>query len=143
MFACPWLIPLQKPLDDKFFHVLRYVTDFSAKTSAASNQVPLRDALLRDTLTRAPEIDPEHYQCMVKNIQLYVDLVHHTQYTAEFMQRKRYTILYMHDLMSSSSRRTRSHRYSSTDCGLGTGSLCRDPFTANLLYPHPAQQATK
>lgn len=54
--------------------------------SIASTPVPLRDSLLRDTLTRAVENDMETFQLVLENITRYVDIVHHSQYSPDLMQ---------------------------------------------------------
>lgn len=48
----------------------------------------LRDALLRDTLTRAVEGDDEALQTVIDNVNTYVEAVHHTDYSLLLMQCK-------------------------------------------------------
>ena len=58
---------------------------------AERNQHPhetLRDALLWDTLSRTVEGDDESLQALVDNVNTYVEVVHHTDYTLPLMQCK-------------------------------------------------------
>ncbi|KAJ3559109.1 hypothetical protein NM688_g537 [Phlebia brevispora] len=73
-------------LDQPFFQVLRYVLEFNAKSNAtAVNQVPLRETLLRDTLSRAAESEPETCQLLVENLSQYVEIVYHSHYSADLL----------------------------------------------------------
>lgn len=74
-------------MDLDFFKVIYYVVLADAKSKkGVSTQEPLRDALLRDTLSRAVENDMASYQTVINNIAEYVEVVHHTDYSADLMQ---------------------------------------------------------
>lgn len=65
---------------------MKHITDANAKTTSSSES--LRDALLRDTLTRVPENDYSTFQLVLNNLQSYVEVVHHQGYSADLMQCK-------------------------------------------------------
>lgn len=46
----------------------------------------LRDALLRDTLSRTIEGDDEALQTVIDNVNTYVEVVHHMDYSTLLMQ---------------------------------------------------------
>ncbi|KAJ8700118.1 hypothetical protein PTI98_003174 [Pleurotus ostreatus] len=69
-------------VDDELFVVIKQLTDAHAKPSTRH----LREVLLRDTLMKAIESDRESFQHVLFNLQSYVDVVHHENYTAELMQ---------------------------------------------------------
>lgn len=74
----------------EFFDVIKHVIGPQAK--AERNPHPtetLRDALLRDTLSRALEGDDDSLQIVLDNVNTYVEIVHHTEYTPALMQCKR------------------------------------------------------
>ncbi|KAI0324520.1 hypothetical protein GY45DRAFT_1288775 [Cubamyces sp. BRFM 1775] len=71
----------------EFFDIIRHIINPHVK--AERNPHPsenLRDALLRDTLTRIIEGDDEALQTVLENINMYVEHVHHTDYTPALMQ---------------------------------------------------------
>ncbi|KAH9951250.1 hypothetical protein B0H21DRAFT_272251 [Amylocystis lapponica] len=77
----------KRHLPSTFFDVIRYIAVANAKANKSSTpQVDLRDALLRDTLTRAIENDPDSYQLVIENLRSFVETVHHTGYSADLMQ---------------------------------------------------------
>ncbi|KAI0362213.1 hypothetical protein OH77DRAFT_1416438 [Trametes cingulata] len=70
-----------------FFAIIKHITGPQVK--AERNPHPLenlRDALLRDTLTRAVEGDDDSLQVVLDNVNDYVEIVHHTEYTPTLMQ---------------------------------------------------------
>ncbi|TFK89146.1 hypothetical protein K466DRAFT_545801 [Polyporus arcularius HHB13444] len=70
-----------------FFEVVKHLTGPHVK--AEHNPHPresLRDALLRDTFSRAVEGDDESLQVVVDNLNTYVEVVHHAGYTLSLMQ---------------------------------------------------------
>jgi hypothetical protein len=76
---------IQRRLDREFFVVLKHATDGSAKASPSSTE-SLRDALLRDTFSRAADNDPDTFQNVLDNLNTYVEVVHHKGYSTELMQ---------------------------------------------------------
>ncbi|PIL24081.1 hypothetical protein GSI_13832 [Ganoderma sinense ZZ0214-1] len=71
----------------EFFAIIKHVVGPLAK--AERNPHPhenLRDALLRDTLTRAVEGDDDALQTVIDNVNTYVEVVHHTDYSLLLMQ---------------------------------------------------------
>ncbi|KAI8998560.1 hypothetical protein BD414DRAFT_519687 [Trametes punicea] len=70
-----------------FFLIIKHITGPQIK--AERNPHPhenLRDALLRDTLNRAVEGDDDSLQVVLDNINAYVEIVHHTDYSPGLMQ---------------------------------------------------------
>ena len=78
---------VQRRRTPDFFVCMKYI--ISPQVKAEHNPHPyenLRDALLRDSLTRAVEGDDESLQLVIENINTYVELVHHTDYPLALMQ---------------------------------------------------------
>ncbi len=74
--------------------IIKHVT--APHVKAEHNPYPhenLRDALLRDTLSRAVEGDDESLQVVVDNINTYIEVVHHAEYTLALMQCKLITLV--------------------------------------------------
>ncbi|TBU65728.1 hypothetical protein BD310DRAFT_803111 [Dichomitus squalens] len=71
----------------EFFAIIKSITGPTVR--AEHNPHPhetLRDAILRDTLTRAVEGDDEALQIVIDNVNTYVEVVHHTDYSLSLMQ---------------------------------------------------------
>ncbi|KAJ4487923.1 hypothetical protein J3R30DRAFT_3280032 [Lentinula aciculospora] len=73
---------IRRPLDRSLFVVLKQVMDANAKNSGSQH---LRDAILYDTFKRAVETDQSSFQIMLNNLQTFVEVVHHQNYSAETM----------------------------------------------------------
>ena len=63
---------------------MKQVVDANSKNASPTIE-PLRVAILRDTLTRSAEIDQGAFQTVLDNLQSYVEVVHHQDYSAELM----------------------------------------------------------
>ncbi|KAK1236541.1 hypothetical protein PQX77_000234 [Marasmius sp. AFHP31] len=74
---------LRRKLDRSIFTVLKQVLDANAKENRGAEG--LREALLRDSLPRAVETDQDGFQNVLNNIQTYVEVVHHQNYSKELM----------------------------------------------------------
>ncbi|KAI0670290.1 hypothetical protein C8Q78DRAFT_114403 [Trametes maxima] len=71
----------------EFFAIIKHITGPQVKAERNPHlHENLRDALLRDTLTRAVEGDDESLQVVVDNVNTYIEVVHHTEYTPALMQ---------------------------------------------------------
>lgn len=77
------LFCIQRALPAEFFKVL--ANALSTKTIVASH-ASLRDALLHDTLSRAPDNEAESYQLVLDNINNFIELVHHSNYSGQLLQ---------------------------------------------------------
>lgn len=77
------ILPLQRNLEPSFFTVLRNILGRSVH---AANGDTLGDALLRDTLTRAADNDLASFQHVLGNMNTFVEVVHHSGFSAELMQ---------------------------------------------------------
>ncbi|KAI0780831.1 hypothetical protein BD413DRAFT_500442 [Trametes elegans] len=77
----------KRPRSDDFFAIVKHIAHphVRAERNPQFNE-SLRDALLRDTLTRAVEGDDDALQTVVHNVNTYVDVVHHTEYSPALMQ---------------------------------------------------------
>ncbi|KAF9075268.1 hypothetical protein BDP27DRAFT_1315801 [Rhodocollybia butyracea] len=73
---------IRRPLDRSLFVVLKQVLDENAKETASQS---LRDAILYDTFKRAVETDQSSFQVMLNNLQTFVEVVHHQNYSSETM----------------------------------------------------------
>ena len=78
------ILLLQRTLEPSFFTVLRNVLERSI--IPAANGDTLGDALLRDTLTRAADNDPASFQHVLGNMNTFIEVVHHSGFSAELMQ---------------------------------------------------------
>ncbi|KAG6832129.1 hypothetical protein H0H87_002441 [Tephrocybe sp. NHM501043] len=76
---------LKRPLTRDFFLVLKQVTDSNARSNPTAPQ-SLRELLLRDVFLRVIDADPVALQNVLDNTQIYVELVHHQNFTAETIQ---------------------------------------------------------
>ncbi|KAL0071388.1 hypothetical protein AAF712_001245 [Marasmius tenuissimus] len=74
---------LKRKLDRSIFTVLKQVLDANAKENRGTEG--LREALLRDSLPRAVETDQDGFQNVLNNLQTYVEVVHHQNYSKELM----------------------------------------------------------
>ena len=77
------ILPLQRSLEPSFFTVLRNVLERSIPATSGDT---LGDALLRDTLTRAADNDLASFQHVLGNMNTFVEVVHHSGFSAELMQ---------------------------------------------------------
>lgn len=68
-----------------FFNVLNKAL---GNQSIVTGQLSLRDALLYDTLSRAPNNEGESYQLVLDNLNTFVEVVHHSAYTIDVVQCK-------------------------------------------------------
>ncbi|RDB21389.1 hypothetical protein Hypma_011626 [Hypsizygus marmoreus] len=75
---------LKRQLSRDFFVVLKQVMDTNAKSNPLAPQA-LRELLLRDVLGRAAETDQAAFQVLLNNIQTYVEVVFHQNYSADLM----------------------------------------------------------
>jgi hypothetical protein len=71
---------LQRSLDPDFFVILKQITDSNPEAES------MRDFLLRDTLARASENDYASFQPVINNLQTYIEVVHHENYSTEAMR---------------------------------------------------------
>ncbi|KAK7054868.1 hypothetical protein VNI00_003331 [Paramarasmius palmivorus] len=74
---------LRRKLERGVFVVLKQVLDANAKEDREGES--LRESLLRDTLPRAVESDQHTFQAVLDNLQAYVEVVHHQNYTVEMI----------------------------------------------------------
>ncbi|KDQ60796.1 hypothetical protein JAAARDRAFT_173016 [Jaapia argillacea MUCL 33604] len=74
----------KRHLQRDFFVVIRNITQAIAKCSPSEET--LRDALLRDTFSRAQENDRQHFHIVVQNLYTFVEVVHHQHYSLELIQ---------------------------------------------------------
>ncbi|KZT67735.1 hypothetical protein DAEQUDRAFT_712938 [Daedalea quercina L-15889] len=73
------------PMD--VFVALRHALTPSGKASRAGvMQIGFKDVLLRDTMSKSLDNDPDSFQAVVDNICTYVEVVHHTGYSTEMLQ---------------------------------------------------------
>lgn len=73
----------------EFFAIIKHVIGPHVKAEHNPNPMEnLRDALLRDTLSRALEGEDESLQVVLDNVNTYVEIVHHTEYSPALMQCK-------------------------------------------------------
>ncbi|KAI0831397.1 hypothetical protein BC628DRAFT_1312212 [Trametes gibbosa] len=71
----------KRPQSHEFFSIIKHVVSPHVKAERNPNPFEtLRDALLRDTLTRALEGEDEFLQAILDNVNTYVEIVHHTEY---------------------------------------------------------------
>ncbi|KIK57795.1 hypothetical protein GYMLUDRAFT_228917 [Collybiopsis luxurians FD-317 M1] len=73
---------IRRQLDRSLFVVLKQVLDASAKERGSQS---LRNAILFDTLPRAAETDQNSFQVMLNNLQTFIEVVHHENYSSETM----------------------------------------------------------
>ncbi|KAJ3845083.1 hypothetical protein F5878DRAFT_655339 [Lentinula raphanica] len=73
---------IRRKQDREIFVVIKQVMDANAKESGSQY---LRDAILYDTCKRASETDLQGFQDMLNNLQTFVEVVHHQDYSAETM----------------------------------------------------------
>ncbi|KAH7871820.1 uncharacterized protein C8R40DRAFT_1256268 [Lentinula edodes] len=73
---------IRRQLDRSLFVVLKQVLDANAKESGSQH---LLDTILYDTFRRAVETDQNSFQVMLNNLQTFVEVVHHQNYSAETM----------------------------------------------------------
>ncbi|GAW10310.1 hypothetical protein LENED_012563 [Lentinula edodes] len=73
---------IRRQLDRSLFVVLKQVLDANAKESGSQH---LLDTILYDTFRRAVETDQNFFQVMLNNLQTFVEVVHHQNYSAETM----------------------------------------------------------
>jgi len=67
--------------------VRRFIGETPTKTfSSSSTYSRLREALLRDVLSRSVDNDAETFQLVVDNVGKYVEIVYHSQYSSDFLQ---------------------------------------------------------
>ncbi|KAI0748219.1 hypothetical protein C8Q80DRAFT_1104066 [Daedaleopsis nitida] len=86
-FSGVFYLLCKRPRSDDFFLIIKHVV--GPHVRAEHNPHPretLRDALLRDTLTRLIEGDDESLQEVIDHVNTYVEVVHHTDYTLALMQ---------------------------------------------------------
>ncbi|GLB34930.1 putative response to drug [Lyophyllum shimeji] len=76
---------LKRPLDREFFIVLKQLTDSNAKSTPTASQT-LCELLLRDIFGRPFDADPKTFQNVLNNMQAYVEVVFHQNYSMELMQ---------------------------------------------------------
>ncbi|KAH9856975.1 hypothetical protein C2E23DRAFT_892456 [Lenzites betulinus] len=77
----------KRPRSPEFFAIIKHVIGPHVKAERNPNPLEsLRDALLRDTLTRALEGEDEFLQAILDNVNSYVEMVHHTDYSPALMQ---------------------------------------------------------
>ncbi|KAH8106968.1 hypothetical protein BXZ70DRAFT_1003857 [Cristinia sonorae] len=77
----------KRRLSPEFFQVLRFIGETPTKTFVNSSTFSrLREALLRDALSRAVENDADAYQLAVENIGKYVEIVYHSNYSLDLLQ---------------------------------------------------------
>ncbi|KAL0581716.1 hypothetical protein V5O48_000298 [Marasmius crinis-equi] len=74
---------IRRKLDRTIFTVLKQVLDANAKENRGAES--LREALLRDTLPRAVESDQTVFQAVLNNLEAYIEVVHHQNYSKELM----------------------------------------------------------
>jgi hypothetical protein len=75
----------KRPLDREFFVVLKYITDANAKTISSSSE-SLRDAILRDSFSRAADNEASAFQIVLNNLNMYVDVVYYQGYSSDLLQ---------------------------------------------------------
>ncbi|THU91128.1 hypothetical protein K435DRAFT_727522 [Dendrothele bispora CBS 962.96] len=73
---------MRRQIDRSLFVVLKQILDANARENPSD---PLRDTLLRDTLPRSVDVDQGSFQMTLDNLQLFVELVHHQNYSQELM----------------------------------------------------------
>ncbi|KAF9264659.1 hypothetical protein L218DRAFT_195329 [Marasmius fiardii PR-910] len=73
---------IRRKLDRSIFVVLKQVLDTNAREKRGES---LRETLLRDTLPRAVESDQHAFQDVLNNLQIYVEDVHHQNYSKGLM----------------------------------------------------------
>ncbi|EKM55576.1 uncharacterized protein PHACADRAFT_256290 [Phanerochaete carnosa HHB-10118-sp] len=73
----------KRVLSPDFFKVLNKVL---GNKPTAIGQPNLKDALLYDTLSRAPNNEGESYQTVLDNLGTFVEIVHHSAYTIDMLE---------------------------------------------------------
>ncbi|GBE81969.1 hypothetical protein SCP_0403450 [Sparassis crispa] len=76
----------KRQLLSEFFDVIHYVVVANTKANISTIREGLQDELLRDTLTKAIENEPDSFQRVIGNIVSYVEVVHHSGYSSDMMQ---------------------------------------------------------
>ncbi|TFY64018.1 hypothetical protein EVJ58_g2900 [Rhodofomes roseus] len=71
---------------DAFASLRHALTPVGKASRGVAIQMELMDKLLRDTMTRSLDNDPESFQSVVDNVCTYVDVVHNTGYSTEMLQ---------------------------------------------------------
>ena len=72
----------QRPHDKDFFIIIKMVTDMPSKTL---QPVSLAESLLRDLFGRGPETEPVVFQTLLGNMQSYLEIVTHQNFSKELM----------------------------------------------------------
>ncbi|EIN07352.1 hypothetical protein PUNSTDRAFT_144852 [Punctularia strigosozonata HHB-11173 SS5] len=77
----------ERPLDQAFFQVIHNITESHSKSAGVLGG-SLRDMLLLDTLrqAQAPERDVHRVQTIMNNLNTFVEVVHHSDYTEDHMR---------------------------------------------------------
>ncbi|KAF9815310.1 hypothetical protein IEO21_04673 [Rhodonia placenta] len=77
----------KRPLSSDFFTVIRLVTAPISKPGyAPAARESLRDTILRDTLSRSLDNDPDTFQLVIENMQTYIKNVHNSGFSTDLMQ---------------------------------------------------------